>query len=311
MVDLPQPDSPTIPSVSPPRDRRTTRRRPRVTACATSPRAARPRMLDEVLDLEQRSSSTAGAESGFQQAHAWPRATGFEHRLSSRQRSWPAGSAGGTCSPAGARGTAAAGDRPPGLASGRSRGMPGAARGCTGGPAPANSSRIDGRLDDRPPYITLMRSATSATTPRSWVMSSSAHPGSRSARRSSSRICACTVTSSAVVGSSAISIRGLHAMRWRSSPVGACPPRTDGGTAARRAPGRGCRPRRAARRPRFGAPARDMPVCASASRATCAPTVSTGLRAVIGSWKIIASSAPRTVRSCRSLSRAVIDRRSR
>ena len=47
-------------------------------------------------------------------------------------------------------------------------------------------------------------------------------PSSARKSRSSSRICAWIVTSSAVVGSSAIRRRGRHAMRWRSSRAGAC-----------------------------------------------------------------------------------------
>ena len=51
----------------------------------------------------------------------------------------------------------------------------------------------------------------SATTPRSWVISRIAMPSSRCSRRSRSRICAWIVTSSAVVGSSAISSWGSQA----------------------------------------------------------------------------------------------------
>ena len=60
----------------------------------------------------------------------------------------------------------------------------------------------------RPAYITRMSSASSATTPRSWVMMMTAEPNSACRSEIRSRICACTVTSSAVVGSSAISSSG-------------------------------------------------------------------------------------------------------
>ena len=59
--------------------------------------------------------------------------------------------------------------------------------------------------------MTSTRSATSATTPRSWVIRIVARSRSRLRRASRSRICAWTVTSSAVVGSSAISTSGSRA----------------------------------------------------------------------------------------------------
>jgi hypothetical protein len=57
----------------------------------------------------------------------------------------------------------------------------------------------------------MMWSAIPATSPMSWVMKIIAMPVSRRSSASSAMICACTVTSSAVVGSSAISRRGLQA----------------------------------------------------------------------------------------------------
>ena len=62
-----------------------------------------------------------------------------------------------------------------------------------------------------PPYITLTRSHMPATTPRSCVIMISAIPVSFTSARSRSRIWAWMVTSSAVVGSSAIRSFGLHA----------------------------------------------------------------------------------------------------
>ena len=63
----------------------------------------------------------------------------------------------------------------------------------------------------RPAYITRMSSDSSATTPRSWVIMMTAEPNSDCRSEIRSRICACTVTSRAVVGSSAISSSGsLH-----------------------------------------------------------------------------------------------------
>ena len=66
-----------------------------------------------------------------------------------------------------------------------------------------------------PACMTITRSAISATTPMSWVMRMSAVPKSRWSVRISSRICACTVTSSAVVGSSAMRTFGIAGERHR------------------------------------------------------------------------------------------------
>ena len=80
----------------------------------------------------------------------------------------------------------------------------------------------------RPAYITTTRCAISATTPRSCVISMIAEPSRVFRSRIRSRICAWIVTSSAVVGSSAISSRGLQASamaiitRWRMPPDNWC-----------------------------------------------------------------------------------------
>jgi len=75
-----------------------------------------------------------------------------------------------------------------------------------------------------PAYMTATSSAASATTPMSWVMMIIAISCSVRSRSSRSRIWAWMVTSSAVVGSSAIRSSGLQesAMaiitRWRMPP---------------------------------------------------------------------------------------------
>ena len=80
----------------------------------------------------------------------------------------------------------------------------------------------------RPPYITATSSATSATMPRSWVIRMTVVPNSACRFEISSRIWAWTVTSSAVVGSSAISSSGelMSAIaiitRWRMPPDSWC-----------------------------------------------------------------------------------------
>jgi hypothetical protein len=125
-------------------------------------------------------------------------------------------------------------------------------------------------------------------------MSSSAMPVSARSRRSSSRICAWMVTSSAVVGSSAISTRGAQAMamaiitRWHMPPDNSC------GKASSRAAGSGmptCTSSASARA-RAGAPR--SPSCRASTSMICAPTVATGFSEDIGSWKIMESALPRT-----------------
>ncbi len=77
-------------------------------------------------------------------------------------------------------------------------------------------------------YMTMTSSAISATTPRSCVIMMIALPNSAWSRFIRVRICACVVTSSAVVGSSAISRSGslTRAMaimaRWRMPPENWC-----------------------------------------------------------------------------------------
>ena len=76
----------------------------------------------------------------------------------------------------------------------------------------------------RPAYITITRSAIVAMEPMSWVMKRMAVPKWRCVSLSSRKICACTETSSAVVGSSAMSTAGRQASamaimtRWRIPP---------------------------------------------------------------------------------------------
>ena len=79
-----------------------------------------------------------------------------------------------------------------------------------GMPRPLQATRPCARISTTlPAYITTIRSASPATTPRSWLISAIAMADSARSARSKSTICACTVTSSALVGSSAISSDGL------------------------------------------------------------------------------------------------------
>ena len=92
----------------------------------------------------------------------------------------------------------------------------------------ANSASVGPSSTILPFVITQTRSAILRTMPRSWVMNSIDMPFFSFSRSSSSRICACTVTSSAVVGSSAISSSGSLASaiaiitRWRWPPESWC-----------------------------------------------------------------------------------------
>ncbi|MDW6065539.1 hypothetical protein SAZ11_56780 [Streptomyces sp. FXJ1.4098] len=83
--------------------------------------------------------------------------------------------------------------------------------------------RVTG-LDDPAVRMTATRSQLSATTPKLWVTSSTAMFISVCRSRSRSRISACTVTSSAVVGSSAMSSSGRLAIAPAMSTRWAMPP---------------------------------------------------------------------------------------
>ncbi len=86
---------------------------------------------------------------------------------------------------------------------------------CTGAAACGRESSMVAASAISPAYMTAARSQTCATIGRSWVTSMSARLKSSASETSSSRICACTITSSAVVGSSARRIFGLARERHR------------------------------------------------------------------------------------------------
>ena len=79
----------------------------------------------------------------------------------------------------------------------------------------ANSAFTDASSTLRPAYITTTRCAVSAITPRSCVMSMTAAPVRSFISSIRSRICAWIVTSSAVVGSSAMRMRRRASHRDR------------------------------------------------------------------------------------------------
>ena len=144
-----------------------------------------------------------------------------------------------------------------------------------------------------PAYITATWSATSAITPKSWVIIRIAICNSSCNRSSSSRICACIVTSRAVVGSSAISRSGLHdraiaiITRWRIPPESWC------GYSSIRCSGAGMPTNSSISIALLRASCFETCWCSTTDSTIWKPQVNTGLRLVIGSWKIIAISSPR------------------
>jgi hypothetical protein len=91
-----------------------------------------------------------------------------------------------------------------------------------------NSASTGASSTTLPAYITTTRWQVSATTPMAWVISMIDMPSLSFISCISSRICAWMVTSSAVVGSSAISSLGLQLIamaiitRWRMPPENWC-----------------------------------------------------------------------------------------
>ena len=153
-------------------------------------------------------------------------------------------------------------------------------RACRDAAAGRTASRPAPRSTSRPAYMTTTRSAISATTPRSWVMSMMRRAELVAAGpRSSSRICAWMVTSSAVVGSSAMSSRAR-----RRAPCAIIDALAHAAGqlvrifVERAAPGRGCRRRSQQSRSRGArASRRDGRGAAQRLRRSGRRSVSTGL----------------------------------
>ncbi len=152
----------------------------------------------------------------------------------------------------------------------------------------------------RPAYMTATRSHSSATTPRSWVIRRIAMPSSARRPASRSRICAWTVTSSAVVGSSAIRRRGLQASAMAIIARCRRPPDSSNGYWASRRSAAPTPTRRSSSIARSRRAAGGRSVCRRRLSSIWKPTVQTGLSEVIGSWKIMAAVLPRTSRIARS-----------
>ena len=216
VVVLPQPDSPTSPSVSPgsmakltPSTAWTTRGvRPGHSAARGLPR------IGKCLTRSATSSSGAGGITtlprGGRQPHGRPRGTGAPGtRRDSAARRWDSGD--GTGSPTAAPGAPASCRR--WRRAGHCRRVGAgtrSARGCTGGRARGRASTTDASSTTRPAYMTSTRWHICEMIPRSCETRSTAIPSSRASRRIRARTCAWIVTSSAVVGSSAMSRLGVQ-----------------------------------------------------------------------------------------------------
>ena len=135
--------------------------------------------------------------------------------------------------------------RPAGRSADRRR----AARACRRGAARSSTSAV-GALLDRPRRRTAGDAVADLRDDAEIVGDEDAPRAVRApaCARMSRRICFCTVTSSAVVGSSAtIELAARARRRRRSARAGACRPRVRADSRAARARGRGYAPRRAAR----------------------------------------------------------------
>ena len=232
-VDLPQPDSPTRPSVSP----SSTVRLTPSTACRCWPRPAMPPPIGKCLRTSV--SSRSGGMGPPSQLRRSVEPAGVEVSRSRRT----AGRAGGVSSQRACAYAQRARNEQPSPSpiergrlarrssadgSVRCRSMRGnrleQPPACTGAAGRWKRSRTVPCSTMRPAYITATRSAMRATTPRSCVISTTAAPCVSRMRWISRRIWAWIVTSSAVVGSSAISTAGSHASaiaiitRWRMPP---------------------------------------------------------------------------------------------
>ena len=201
-VDLPEPDSPTRPKLLP----RTIEKPTSCTACSTRlgwramVRASQPPERSKSRDRPL--ICTSGGPSITALATA------------------PCGTASAAAAPISGTGSRCVGALSDGIAAISARVYGAAGASSTWRTGPVSSTR--------PRYITITRSAASAITPMSCVISIAAVPRSLQTRRSTRITWAWTETSSAVVGSSAISSAGsAHsasaiATRWRMPPENWC-----------------------------------------------------------------------------------------
>ncbi len=143
--------------------------------------------------------------------------------------------------------------------------------------------------------MTRMRSAIDATTARSWLISSNAVPAAfRPASRR--RIPACTVTSSAVVGSSAMISSGAAAMAEAMSTRCRSPPDSSWGRCPARSAGSGTRTDSSSSSTRSARCARGTTSWVVSTSAISAPTVLRGSRETSASWRTSPAKPPRSRR---------------
>ena len=146
--------------------------------------------------------------------------------------------------------------------------------------------------------MTATPSQSFRTMPRLWLMNSSAIRFCSRSRARSCRICASTVTSSAVVGSSRISSGGSQASAAAIRARCFIPPLNWWGKACATWAGR-CIPMSCSSAiARSFASGLDMPRWRTMGSAICAPIRSAGFSAVNGSWNTDPMRRPRIGRRC-------------
>ena len=200
-VVLPQPDSPTMPSVSPRLTVKLTRRRHGLRSCRRATGSA----------WRAHRHAQLGHHTGFQQAVPWPGTTGSRGGISARHWSRARAARGEVAARAALAGSRHhAGDRCQHRALVPAGATTTAGLWCTGRVA---VERADARSLDNAPRI-HHQDALAGLGDDAEVVGDQQHRHADLAAAAliSSRICACTVTSSAVVGSSAISSAGPQAI---------------------------------------------------------------------------------------------------
>ena len=166
--------------------------------------------------------------------------------------------------------------------------------GCSGR---ANIAAVSATSITWPPYMMTIREARPASRPRSWVTNNTAMPNSCCSSLISSVICACTVTSRAVVGSSAISSFGRHTSAVAIITRCCMPPENWKEYCFAREAGSGMPTLRSMSTARASAARRETGSWARTTSAICSPTVHDGCRLDIGSWNTMPRSRPRRSRS--------------
>ena len=151
----------------------------------------------------------------------------------------------------------------------------------------------------RPWDITRIRSARSAATPRSWVTRSTLVPDDRVSSAMLSRICRWTVTSSALVGSSAITSSGLATRAMAISTRCRIPPDSSCGYCRARSSGRSMPAAASAATASCAAVRFSARPWIRSTSATCRPIGVTGLSDTVGSCGITPICRPRIDRHSR------------